>query len=385
MGDLRFIFTGFVFQALSEIEIFFGGRSMKKRTLFAIMGLLLLAGTVFAGPGKQQQRERKPGDKYRIALSNNFMGNDWRQNMIWVTRQVMAKSPYKEKVDLTIVNTDNNPETQSASIDAMIRQGYDAIIIDCASPRGLNPAIDRAVNAGIVVVTFDQVADNPNSWNIETDFSYIGETDAKFIVAVLGGKGNVVMDRGLPGAAALQLLYDGAMKVFKQYPDIKIVSEFDGMFAEGPSEQGAAAAITANSQIDAVFSQGYVAPIGNAFLNARRPLPVITAPGIYQSDLRFAVENNNPTIHGDGNLVGIGAMAIQIAIDVLEGRAPAEKHILLKDAIFYSTKPDLGSKIGATLRPVQEGYFPDRPPSVSWPVLPADFPVQLTMDESVRQ
>jgi ribose transport system substrate-binding protein len=265
----------------------------------------------------------------------------------------------------------------------MIRQGYDAIVIDCASPRGLNPVIDRAVKAGIVVITFDQIADNPNSWNIESDFTYIAETSAKFIVESLGGKGNVVMDRGLPGAATSTLLYDVAMNIFKQYPDIKVVSEFEGMYAEGPAEQGAAAAITANSKIDAVFSQGYCAAIGRAFLNAKRPLPVITG-GAYMNDLKFAMENNNPSLHWFGNLTGIGAMAIQMAIDVLEGRAPAERHIMIRDAVFYTTRPNLADKIGVPLHPAQEGYFPDRPPSFSYPVLPPDFPVQLTMDETVR-
>jgi ribose transport system substrate-binding protein len=346
------------------------------------MGLVLVS-AVFAGPGQQKQ-QRKPGDKYKIALSNNFMGNDWRQSMIYVTQQVMAKSPYKEKVDLTIVNTENSPETQSASIDAMIRQGYDAIVIDCASPRGLNPAIDRAVKAGIVVVTFDQVADNPNAWSIGVDYNSDAEISAKFLAEAIGGKGNVVMDRGLPGSHASKLLYDGAMNVFKQYPDIKVVSEFDGMYAEGPAEQGVAAAMTANPQIDAVYSQGYCAPIGRAFLNARRPLPVITGIA-YQADLKFASENNNPGIYVWDNLAGIGAMAIQIAIDILEGNPPAQRQIPLQGGVWYSTRPELADKVGVPLRPVQEGYFPDRPASFTWPVLPADFPVQLTMDEATMR
>jgi ribose transport system substrate-binding protein len=357
---------------------------MKKRMLFVILGVLLLASAMFAGPGQQQQRQRKPGDKYKIALSNNFMGNDWRQNMIWVTQQVMAKSPYKEKVDLTIVNTENSPEAQSASIDVMIRQGYDAIVIDCASPRGLNPVIDRAIKAGIVVVTFDQIADNPNSWNIESDWDYNAKISAKFIVEALGGKGNIVMDRGLSGSATSLALYNIAIDVFKQYPDIKVVSEFDGMFAEGPAEQGAAAAITANSKIDAVYSQGYTASIGNAFLNAKRPLPVIAGSGSYQSNYKFSIENNNPTLLWNCNLPGIGVLAIQMAIDILEGNPPAEKHIRLRDAIFYSTRTDLADKIGVPLYPVNEGYFADTP-SFSWPVLPTDFPVQLTMNEALRQ
>ena len=355
-----------------------------KKALLVILVVLLAATVLFAGGGQQQSKERKPGDKYKIALSNNFMGNDWRQNMIWVTKQVMAKAPYKDKVDLTIVNTDNTPEAQSASIDALIRQGFDAIVIDCASPRGLNPVIDRAVKAGIVVITFDQIADNQNSWNIESDWNYTAEVSAKFLIEALGGAGNVVMDRGLPGAPVSKTLYDIPMAMYKNYPNIKVVAEFDGMYAEGPAEQGAAAAMTAASKIDAVYSQGYCAAIGKAFVNAKRPIPVITG-GSYQNDLKFAMDNDNPSLHWFANLAGIGAIAIQTAIDVMEGRPPAEKHILLKDAVFYSTRPDIGKKIGVDLRPVKDAYFPDRPPSFSYPVLPANFPVQLTPDECVRQ
>ena len=353
-----------------------------KKTLLVILVVLLTATALFARGGQQQPRVRQPGEKYKIALSNNFMGNDWRQNMIWVTRQVMAKAPYRDTVDLTIVNTDNTPEAQSASIDALIRQGFDAIVIDCSSPRGLNPVIDRAVAAGIVVITFDQIADNQNSWNIESDWDYTAEVSAKFLIEALGGTGNVVMDRGLPGAPVSKTLYDIPMAMYRNYPGIRVVAEFDGMYAEGPAEQGAAAAMTAASTIDAVYSQGYCAAIGNAFLNARRPIPVITG-GSYQNDLRFAIENNATSLHWFSNLTGIGAIAIQTAIDVLEGRPPAERHILLKDAVFYSNRQDIGQKIGVDLRPVRDGYFPDRPPSFSYPVLPANFPVQLTPDECV--
>jgi ribose transport system substrate-binding protein len=264
----------------------------------------------------------------------------------------------------------------------MIRQGYDAIVIDCASPRGLNPVIKRAMDAGIVVVTFDQVADDPDFWKIDVDYNSVGEITAKFLVAALDGKGNIVVDRGLPGSAASKLLYDSAMNVFKQYPDIKVVSEFDGMYAEGPAEQGVAAAMTANPKIDGVYSQGYTAPIGRAFLNARRPLPVIAGVAAYQSDLKFAIEHDGPVVQAYGNLTGIGAMAIQMAIDILEGNPP-EKHIRL-NSFHYSNRTDLASKIGVPLYPLEDAYFPALPPSFSWPVLPADFHVQLTMEEAIR-
>jgi len=346
----------------------------KLKSFLCVLMVVLLVSAVFGFASAEG------GKKYKIALSNNFMGNDWRQIMIHVTEVIMSKSPYAETVDLTIVNTDNTPEAQSASIDAMIRQGFDAIVIDCSSPKGLNPVIDRAVDAGIVVVTFDQVADNENCYAIESDWKFVAEVSAKFMAEAMGGEGNIVMDRGLPGAPISAMLYDYAMAVYDEYPGIEVVGEFDGMYAEGPAEQGSAAAITAHSQIDGVYSQGYVNSIVRAFKNAKRPIPAITGGG-GQGTIVATHEDDFPCLMWNTNLHGIGVLAIQMAIDVMEGRPPAEKHHLIQDAVFYSTRPELSEKIGVNLMPMDDAYFPDRPPNFAWPVLPEDFHVQITMDE----
>ena len=98
------------------------------------------------------------GTKYKIALSNSFMGNDWRQQMERVVEYVATQEPYASRCELTIVNCENDAESQSASIDALVQQGYDAILVDPASETGVNQAIQRACDAGITVVVFDQPA-----------------------------------------------------------------------------------------------------------------------------------------------------------------------------------------------------------------------------------
>ncbi len=45
--------------------------------------------------------------------------------------------------------------TQPAQVQNLILQGYDAIVINAASPTHLNGAIKQACDAGIVVVSFD--------------------------------------------------------------------------------------------------------------------------------------------------------------------------------------------------------------------------------------
>ena len=83
----------------------------------------------------------------------------------------------------------------------------------------------------------------------------------------------------------------------------------------------------------------------------------------------------------------MGAMAMEQAIQMLEGNEPAEKHIVMKDAQFKSTNPEIGEKIGLNLVEYKEGesVFPDYPAGFSWPVLPDDFPVQIKVEDLVER
>ena len=323
-----------------------------------------------------------PAKVYKIALSNSFMGNDWRQEMEKVVQVVSTKSPYKEKVKFDIVNCDNTPEAQSASIDALVQQKYDAILVDAASATALNPSLQRALDAGIVVVSFDQIVDLEGTYGVDTDWTKVPKAMAQYLASTLKGKGNIVVDRGLPGAPISKQLYDGATAVFKNYPDIKIVGEYDGQYAEGPSEQGMASILATNPQIDAVYTQGYITPIVRAFKAAKRTCVPMSGFAYNGSVLALVDEKVGGIIAN--NLPGLGAMALKTAVEVLEGKKPAKTHIVV-DPTFLVTDTSIDLTVGVTGELIKEGTncFRDMPSGFDWPVLPADFGVTVTAEEVV--
>ena len=69
---------------------------------------------------------------YNIALSNSYIGNQWRVQMVNLTKAYAAKY-YKGKVKLTVVNSGTDVQAQIAAIDDMISQKVDAILVDPAS------------------------------------------------------------------------------------------------------------------------------------------------------------------------------------------------------------------------------------------------------------
>ena len=68
--------------------------------------------------------------KYTIYLSNNFVGNDWRQQMERVAQVVANKPPLAGRIDLKIENAENTVQAQLNSLNNIIRAKPDAILVD---------------------------------------------------------------------------------------------------------------------------------------------------------------------------------------------------------------------------------------------------------------
>lgn len=378
---------------------------MKK--LVSLLLVLVLCAAAFVGcakteapkteePAATEQKTEEKGEEateapaeeskvYKIALSNYFIGNDWRQNMEAIAELVAADPYYADRVQLDIIDCDNSPEAQTASIDAISEMGYDAIIVDAASPTGITNALKRARDKGITIVVFDQVIEDDSFVCIECDWKYVAETSAKFIAAACGGEGNYVMDRGLVGSVVSSTLYDNAVAWLDANTNMKLVAEFESEYAEGPAEQGATAAMTANPQIDAVFSQGYINSIARAFRNAGREIPVITGGGSNGTGLDVVEYGDYVCFQWECNLAGLGAMAMEYAIQIMEGNPPAENHIYQQDARYSSTNPEYGKEIGVDIAAYEVGVnvFKEYPAGFSWPVLPSDFPVQIKPEDLI--
>jgi len=116
---------------------------------------------------------------------------------------------------------------QKEVLESFITQKVDGIAISVLNASFLTATIDRAVEAGIPVVTWD--SDAPASKRLAfygvDDFQsglVMGEETAK----LLGGKGTVAFITSL-GANNLQRRLDGAKEALAKYPGITIVETYD--------------------------------------------------------------------------------------------------------------------------------------------------------------
>ena len=120
-----------------------------------------------------------------------------------------------------------DPTQQQAIVEALIAERVDGIAISCTNGELLAPVIDKAIAAGIPVVTWD--ADAPTSkrhayYGVD-DFA-AGQRLATEAVKALNGKGTVALMTSV-GAYNLQRRLDGVHSVLKGHPGIKVVDTFD--------------------------------------------------------------------------------------------------------------------------------------------------------------
>jgi ribose transport system substrate-binding protein len=71
--------------------------------------------------------------------------------------------------DYIVSDATGNTTSQIQQVQNMIASGVDAIVIDANSETALNPAIEAAHKAGIVVVAYDNTVTSPYAIEVSVD------------------------------------------------------------------------------------------------------------------------------------------------------------------------------------------------------------------------
>lgn len=310
------------------------------------------------------QHKAKPGP-YKIAFSNSYYGNNWRTEMLNIA-SAYAKQPEVAKylAKFEIQNAGNDVAQQVAQIRQMILAGYDAIVVNAASPSGLDSVVNQAVRQGIVVVAFDNTVTTHEAVNVNESQYDMGRLWAEFLAKETGGKGKILMVRGLAGTTVDNDQGDGAMAVFKKYPDIKTVQVY-GNWDVGTNQKVAADALATNHDIAGVWGTEGMTGTLQAFLQVQAKLVPMTS----ESDNGFmalVVKHNIPSLV-IGQSPALVAAAMRAAIAVLAGEAvPRDANIPLNPVTTSEMKAGVN-------------FFPDQPNSfvtnISIPQCAIEIPV----------
>lgn len=261
--------------------------------------------------------------------------------------EAKAKEIGGEGVTVTAVSADYDLAKQFTQFDNFIASGVDMILVNAADPEAIQPAIERARAANIVVVAVDVSAAGADA-TVQTNNVEAGQKACEYLAQKLGGKGNVAIMNGPPVSAVVDRV-NGCKEVLAKSPDISIVS--DSQNGKGTREGGLEVMIgllTANPDLAGVFTINDPQAIG-ADLAAkqlgRTDLVITSVDGA--PDIEEALKSNT-LIHASAaqDPFKMAQMAVEVGHQILNGNKPAETTILIPSDLI--TRDNVGSYKGWT-------------------------------------
>lgn len=287
---------------------------MKKSLVLSAIAVVLATSTALA----------ETSDK-RIALSNNYAGNSWRQAMLESWAKVTGPAVEEGIVAAAdaFTTAENQATEQAAQIQNLILQGYDAIVINAASPTALNGAVKEACDAGIIVVSFDGVVTEPCAWRIAVDFQQMGRNQVAFLAEKIPDGGKLLEIRGLAGVFVDDEIHAGIQDGVAAHPQFEVVGSVNGDWAQDVAQKAVAGILPSLPQdIVGVVTQGgdgYGA--AQAFEAAGRPMPTIIM-GNREDELGWWKEQkdaNGYETYSVSIAPGVSTLAFWVAQQILDG------------------------------------------------------------------
>ncbi|EWY41038.1 ABC transporter substrate-binding protein [Skermanella stibiiresistens SB22] len=266
-----------------------------------------------------------------IALSNSYYGNTWRHQMVESFEEAAKQAKQDGKIqDYIIVNGDGTTNQQMSQMADLILRKVDVIAIDAASESALNGTIQKACQAGVKVVAFDSIVSAPCANTLGFDFVQYQGDMAREIAKRLGGKGNIIIVRGVKGSAPDNDMYKGQTEALKEFPGIKTVATVYGQATTSVAQSAVANVLPSLPHVDAVLGQGggddfgiaqAFEQYGGAYADK---MPIISGGGS-SNFIQWWSERNRKDGYSTVSMnttPGIGGAAFWLAYEMAKGAKP---------------------------------------------------------------
>ena len=301
---------------------------MKKSLVLGAFVVVLASSTAYADTSGM-----------KIAFSNNYAGNSWRQAMLKSYAAVTEKAVKDGVVAAADVFTtaDKEVPTQAAQIQNLILQGYNAIVINAGSPDALNGAVKQACDAGIVVVSFDGIVTEPCAYRVVVDFKSMGTEEVEQMAKFQPKGGNLLEIRGLAGTSIDEAIHQGILDGVAKHAEFKIVGSVTGDWDQTTAQKAVATIIPSLPDIVGIVDQGgdgYGA--AQALAAAGKPRPTIIM-GNRQDELQWWKEQKAKDGYETWSASiapGVSSLAFWVAQQVLDGRKDIPHDLLVPYLAF---------------------------------------------------
>jgi len=323
---------------------------MKILTTF---GLAALGATMLAGAASAQE--------YTIGISNTVQGNGWREEMVCAMKAEALASGKVKALNIAHRNTD--AAGQLEDLRNLISAKVNAIVVNPADPAGIQAALAEATAAGITVVAVDQTVTEPTAYIISNNQEEYGYLGAKWLFETIGGKGNIVYMRGAAGASADSDRDKGFKRALAEFPDVKVAQEVFTGWQQDQGKQQILDYIATGVPFDGIWTSGIDNVIVDALVESQATLvPVVGADNAgFVGQLNSVEGLKGAAVTNPGSIGGAG---VALAIQILDGKKPAEQTVLVQPELWENVTDAGKEKLKGAADP---SLSPEWPVSISIP------------------
>jgi ribose transport system substrate-binding protein len=208
------------------------------------------------GAATSQAAEKKP--PFVIGVSNDSVANPFRVQMINEIKYYASKHPELIK-ELIVLNAGEDTNKQISDVQDLISRGVDAIVLSPHSNTAFASVLKDAKDNNIPVATYNnnitegadllvaQVTPPFKEWQRQT---------TEWLAKAMGGKGNVIVLRGITGTPVDGYEWDGAKEVLDQNPGIKVICSEYANWDYGAAKTAVQNCLANHPEVNGVLSFG---------------------------------------------------------------------------------------------------------------------------------
>lgn len=316
-------------------------------------GLLLLTGCTGGGttpaPTDTPGKETAAGKKLKIGVSIPAADHGWTAGVNYWAEEAKKKYP---DIEFNIQTADT-PQTQISQIETMMTAGLDGLVVLATESAPLTPIAEKVHERGIYLVNVDRGFLKPVAdVFVAGDNKAFGTKSAEFMAEKLGGKGKILVLRGIPCTVDTDR-YDAAMAVFKA-KGIEVLDSQPGLWNKDKALEVTQAMLVKHPKVDAIWASDddMAEGVEQALKEAGRT-GVWILGGAGKKEIIKRVMDKDPIFPGNityppamiGN--GIDLCVADLKAGKKAGAAPQRQEIIDIDVITPENAKDF--------------YFPDSP------------------------
>ena len=310
-----------------------------KKLLMGVAALGLLAGAAHAQ------------DKVTIAVSIPAADHGWTGGVVFHATQE-AKALEKQYPGLkVIVKTSPDGAAQANALEDLTTQGINALVVLPHNPDELTDAIRKVKQGGVFITVVDRALRDRSVEDLYVagNNPALGRVAAEYVKEKLGGKGDIVIIRGLPIPIDEQRV--NAFNEGIKGSDIKVLDTQFGNWSRDDAFKVMQDFLTKHPKIDAVWCQDddMAVAVLEAIKQAKRTDVKFVVGGAGMKEMVKKVMDGDPMIPVD---VLYSPSMVAVAMDVTA--AGLEAHLPVRGS--YILNATLVTKENA-----KDFYFKDSP------------------------